>query len=351
MRKSNIITGLDIGSSKVSAVASEIARDGTFTILAQITQNSKGMSKGNIANLNDAVSSVSSVLSKLREKISGAPGDIYVNISGETVRGAKSTGMIPLSLRGREITKADMDKCANVAGTIHLPFDREIIHRIVQRYSVDDKPWIKNPFGLYSSRLACEVYVITADVNHIQNIYKCVNNAGYDVKEIVFTGMADGSALLDKEDRQSQVLLLDVGASLTEMCVFSEGVLSDLDIIPVGASDIKDNFRDNPKFGELLSKAGAKRQSFNINSMILTGGTSFIDSLVEFMEEKLSCKVNIGVAKDIKGDISSVDSVRLTTAIGLTKYAAENRKIKSREEGSIPSRISKAVVDIFNNYF
>jgi cell division ATPase FtsA len=259
--------------------------------------------------------------------------------------------MIPLSMRGREITRTDMDRCANVAGTIHLPFDREIIHRIVQRYSVDDKPWIKTPLGLYGSRLACEVYVITADANHMQNIYKCINNAGYDLKEIVFAGMADGAALLDKDDKGSRVLLLDMGASLTEVCVFLEGILSDLEIVPIGADNIKDNFRDSEQFAGLLSKISAKRQAFNVSSVILTGGAAFIDSLIEFIEEKLSCKVSVGVTKDIKGDISSVDSVRVTTAIGLVKYACENRAQKSREAKNFPRRISSAVVDLFNNYF
>ena len=322
MKRSNIVTGLDIGSSKVAAVAAEIAKDSSFTILAQITQNSKGISYGAIANLNDAVSSVTAVLTKLREKISKSPGQIYVNVSGQTIKGSHSSGMIPLSIRGREITKADMDRCANVAGTIHLPFDREIIHRIVQRYSVDDKPWIANPLGLFGSRLSCEVYVITADMNQIQNIYKCVNNAGYDVKELVFTGMADGAALLDKEDKESNILLLDIGASVTEACIFAKGVLADSAIIPMGADNIKDDYRNNPRMNELCSDIETLRQSFikrggAIDSIILTGGTAFIDYLVEFMEEKLACKVDVGAAKDIKGDISSIDSVRLTTAIGL----------------------------------
>lgn len=351
IKKQNIVTGLDMGSSKISAVAAEMSKDGGFTILSQVTQNSKGISKGAIANLNDAVSSVSGVLSKLREKISKGPGDIYVNISGQTVRGAKSSGMIPLSLRGREIAKSDMDRCANVAGTTHLPFDREIIHRIVQRYSVDDKPWIKNPLGLYGSRLACEVYVVSADTNQIQNICKCVNNSGYDAKEVIFTGMADGAALLDKDDMSSSVLLIDIGSMLTEVSIFSEGVMADLEIIQIGANEIKNNFKESPQMEEMISMIADKKSLFNPSSIILTGGGAFIDNLVEFMEEKTGSKINVGSAKDIKGDISSVDSVRLTTAIGLAKYACQRRVQKSREAGNIPKRITDTVVDIFNNYF
>ena len=356
MKKHNIITGLDIGSSKVSAVAAEINRAGGFSIYAQVSQNSKGILKGSIANLNDAVASVSAVLAKLRDKTGKGPGDIYVNISGETIKATRSSGMIPLSVRGREVTRADMDRCASVAGTIHVPFDREIIHRVVQRYSVDDRPWVKDPFGLYASRLNCEVFVVTADANHIQNIYKCVNNSGYDVKEIVFTGIADGAALLDKEDKERGMLLIDLGASVTEVCIFQEGILNDLDIIPVGGDDIKDGFKDNPAFSELLTRIDSKRQVFltgggKIDSIILTGGTAFVDDLIESMEEKLASSIKIGVAQDIKGDISSIDSVRLTTAIGLVKYASQKREQKARADKNLPRRVTDTVVDIFNNYF
>lgn len=356
IKKSNVVTGLDIGSSKISAVAAERGADGQMSILAQITQNSKGISRGAITNLNDAVSSVSGVLTKLREKISKSPGAIYASITGPTVKGAMSTGMIPLSLRGREITKTDMDRCAGVAGTIHLPFDREIVHRVVQRYSVDDKPWIKNPFGLYGSRLACEVYVVTAAVNHIQDIYKCINLSGYDVKGLVFAGIADGAALLDGDSRESNVLLLDIGASLTEACIFSDGVLNDLAVIPVGVEDIKSNINENQMGLELISRIDSKRQEFlkrneKIDSVILTGAAAFIDNIVEFLEEKLGCKVKVGAAKDIKGDISSIDSVRLTTAIGLKKYAHSLYTAKTLEKMNLPKRISNSVVDLFNNYF
>ncbi len=356
IKKQTVITGLDIGSSKVSAVASEIDKGGVFTILAQVTQNSKGVSRGAIVDLDEAVSSASGVLSKLRDKIGRNPGDIYANISGQTITGARSTGMIPLSIRGREVTKADMDRCANAAGITHVPFDREIIHRVIQRYSIDDRPWVRNPLGLYASRLNCEVFIVTADSNHAQNIYKCVNNAGYDVKELVFTGIADGAALFDKEDKGSTALLLDMGASLTEICIFCEGAMSDLEIAQVGADEVKAGFKDNARFDALLSKIEMKRDLLlksggNISSVILTGAAAFIDDLIEFMEERLSCRVKIGVAREIKGDISSIDSMKLTTAIGLAKYAHEKRDRKRRESRNIAHRISNTVVDIFNNYF
>ena len=356
MKRPTIITGLDIGSSKISAVLAEIDGQGSLTILGQVTQASKGVSRGALLDLKEAVYCVSSVLKKLQDKTSRKPGDIYVNISGETVKGDRARGMIPLSLRGREVNKVDINRCINVASTIHVPFDREIIHKIVHNFSVDDKHWVKNPLGLFASRLSCEVYVITTGINHIQNIYKCVDNAGYDIKEIVFTGMADGAGVLDKDQKDKGVMLLDMGASLTELSIFSEGSLRDLCTIPIGAEDIKGDFKDNAAFNGMLSQIHSKAEDFlksggKINSVILTGGFALTDSLAEFLEEKLSYPVKVGVVKDIRGDISSFDSIRLTTAIGLAKYALAKHEKMVREYKNLAQRISNTVVDIFNNYF
>ncbi|MCX5685979.1 MAG: cell division protein FtsA, partial [Candidatus Omnitrophica bacterium] len=244
MRKEITVTGLDIGSSRVSAVTALASPCGALDVLAQASQNSRGISRGAVVSLAEAVKSVSGVMNKLCAKTPRRPGDIYVNISGESIKGGISRGMIPLSIRGREITRPDITRCVNAAGTIHLSFDREIVHKIVQRFSVDDEPPVKNPMGLYASRLACEAYIITANANHIQNIYKCVNNAGYDIKEIVFTGIADGSSLLTPEEREEGALLLDMGASITEVSVFTDGALADLEILLTGGSDIKGGFKD-----------------------------------------------------------------------------------------------------------
>ncbi|MFA6142593.1 MAG: cell division protein FtsA [Candidatus Omnitrophota bacterium] len=347
MKKNIIVTGLDIGSSRISAVAAEVERGGGFNIAAQVSQPSRGVSRGAIVDLSEAVRSVSSVLGKLGDKISCKPCEIYVNISGDTVKGNLSNGMIPITLRGREIITPDIDRCVDAASTIHLPFDREIIHRVVHRFSVDDEPSIKNPIGLYASRIACEVYVVTANVNHIQNIYKCVNNAGFDVKGIVYTGIADGLSLLDKADMESGVLLLDIGSSLTEATLFFDGEVADIKIFPFGGEDIKGDFKNSPEFAGMLSSLNIE-QAKNI---MITGGMAFSDGIVEFLEEKLARPVKMGVVKDIRGDISSVDSVRLSTALGLAKYACRKYEKKLSESKNLAARLSTTVTDIFNNYF
>lgn len=347
------ITGLDIGSSKIAGVVARIDKRGDFSIVACATSDSVGVSKGMLVDLNASVDSMAKVLAKLSSKTSNRLGEIYVNINGEDVKGAKSTGMTAISLRGREIAKPDIYKSVDVASTIHLPFDREIIHRIVHSFSIDDQPWIKNPLGLYASRLACEAYVITANINHIQSIYKCVSNAGYDVKGIVFTGVANGSSLLDKDQKDSGAILVDMGNSITEISVFFGGVLDNFDVMGIGGSQIRGDFRSSPEFDEIIKRIMVRAQdlakrSTKAPAIILTGGFALTDGIIEFMEEKLLVPVKMGVLKEVRGDISGLDGIRLATAVGVAKYAYEK---KLDESVGVTKRLSAKVVELFNNYF
>lgn len=356
MKKPFIITGLDISSSKISALALEVPKGTLPTILAYESQPSKGIFRGSIVDIAGASNSISRVLTKLGDRISKRPDNIYANISGETIKGEKSKGMIPLSSRGREVTKSDVARCINAASTIRLAFDREVIHKIVLNFSIDDQPAIKGALGLYASRLSCEMYMITAGVNHIQNIYKCINNAGYDVKEVIYSGMADGMSLLEDEWKEIGVILLNMGASLTECSIFFGGSLNLVDVVPVGANDIKGNLKMSPEFNEMIAriKAGAEeflRKAGNIKLAVITGGFSFTEGLIELLEERLSYPVKMGITRNVQGNISSIESLRGATAIGLARYASIQYRQKPFQPKSLVQNISNKVVEIFNNYF
>jgi cell division ATPase FtsA len=221
---------------------------------------------------------------------------------------------------------------------------------------VDDQPWVRNPAGLYASRLACEVFVITADVNHIQNAYKCVNGAGYDIKALVYSGIADASAILDEKDAELGTMLIDIGDSLTEISVFSGGALADLEVLDMGSRDVSGDFRQSDGFNKVVDRIAAKsqesvRSGSKISSAILTGGMVFADGLIEYLEGKLQYPIKMGVAKDIRGDISSIDSLRLSTSIGLARYGYGIQTRKACDARTAAHRLSEKIVDIFNNYF
>jgi len=356
MNRARVVTGLDIGSSKISAVAARIEKSGELNILSQATCPSSGVLRGEIVDLSKAANGTGKVLAKISDNISSRPGEIYVNISGPSLKGTISKGMVPISLRGREITRHDMAKCVNAGSTIHLPFDRDMVHRIVHNFSVDDGLPLADPLGLFASRLYCEVYIVTAGANQIQNIHKCVSLAGYDVREVVFSGVADGFSLLDDKEKEDGVLLVDMGDSLTEAYVFRSGTLFDFEIMPVGAREVSGELMGNFELAAAIDKISDRLKRYTesggkIASIVVTGGLTFTDGIVELLESKLSRPVKMGAATGIKGDISSIDSVRLSTAIGLVRYAHQKHLHKAREAKNPVRRLSSKLVDLFNDYF
>jgi len=356
VNRSIIITGLDIGSSKVSAVALELFNTGRSVILAYESQPSKGINRGVLTDIAEASNSVAKVLTRLGAKTLKGADNIYANISGESVMGERSKGMIPLSSRGREVTNSDITRCVNAASTIRLAYDREVIHKIVLSFSIDDQPPIKNALDLYASRLSCEMYMITANLNHIQNIYKCVNDAGYDVKEVVYSGIADSVSLLEEAWKDEGAALINMGASLTELSYFSGGALSFLDIMPLGGSDIKGGIKDDGRFNEMASRIKSRTEEFlkkggSVRSFIITGGLAFSEGVAETLEERLGCPVRMGTVRNVQGNISSTDGLRAVTAIGLARYAASVYQTRSAQAKTIARKISNKVVEIFNNYF
>lgn len=356
MKKSIIITGLDIGSSKVSAVALELFGTGRCAILAYESQPSEGIYRGVFTDIAEASNSVAKVLTRLGAKTLKGADNIYVNISGESVMGERSKGTIPLSSRGREVTNSDITRCINAASTIRLAYDREVIHKIILCFSIDDQLAIRNALGLYASRLSCEMYMITANLNHIQNIYKCVNDAGYNAKEVVYSGIADSESLLEEAWKGEGIALINMGASLTELSYFSGGALSFLDVMPIGGSDIKGGIKDDGQFDDMASRIKSRTEEFlkkggSVKSFIITGGLAFSEGVAETLEERLGFPVRMGMVRNVQGNISSTESLRAVTAIGLARYAASDYQSRPAQAKTIALKISNKVVEIFNNYF
>jgi cell division ATPase FtsA len=265
--------------------------------------------------------------------------------------------MISLSMRGREITESDMKRCVNVASTIKLPFDTDIIHKIVHSYIIDDQTELKNPIGLYGSRLAVEIYVISASVNHIQNLQKVVNHCGHELKETVFSAVADSYSLFDERDRRENILLLDIGDSLTELAVFQEGVTKHIEVVPFGVSDTRGPLDSDKGLNVAIARVKEVADDMSAKGVVLkraviAGGGSLVDGMLEVIEKRLNLPAGSAVVKDLGGSVSPMDAIAATTAIGLVRYACQKNRPKSKEmPKGIIKRLSTKVVDVFNNYF
>lgn len=237
MAKNNIVVGLDIGSSKVSVVVGKI-EEGLIHIIGAGRVANSGMRKGIVVDIEDCVSATSAALEEA-ERMAGVPLEsAYVGMSGAHISSSMSKGVIAVSRADGEITKTDYERVVEAARAVALPPNREIIDVIPRDFIVDGQGGIKDPVGMTGIRLETEALVIGGQTAAIKNLSKCVFQAGLKIEDIVYTPIALANSFLTKKQKDVGVLLVDIGAGTTSVTVFEEGDMIYTNVIAIGSGHI-----------------------------------------------------------------------------------------------------------------
>ena len=184
------LVGLDIGTSKVAAIVSEMMDDGSLEIIGIGMAEAKGIRRGAVVNLEAAVESIKHAVDEA-ELMAGVEIDsVYIAISGPHIKGFNSRGVIAVAGKNREITRDDVRRAIDAAKAVALPAGREILHVLPQDFVVDDQDGIGAPVGMTGARLEVNVHIITGSQSSTQNIVACVNRAGVTVAETVVEQLA-----------------------------------------------------------------------------------------------------------------------------------------------------------------
>lgn len=219
MKKSNeIIVGLDIGTTKICAVVGEVSGDG-IDILGMGSHASEGLRKGVVINIETTVASIKKAVEEA-ELMSGVEiTSVNTGIAGGHVKGFNSHGVI--AVKSPEVSSRDKDRVVDNARAVAIPTDREVIHILPQQYILDGRGDITDPVGMSGLRLEAEVHLVTGAVASVHNLIKCCNSAGLDVDDIVLQSLASAEAVLTPEERDLGVILVDFGGGTTDLAVFS----------------------------------------------------------------------------------------------------------------------------------
>ena len=268
MAESNVIVGLDIGTTKILCLVAEVRAPGDVEIIGVSSYPSKGLQRGIVLNLDSTVDSIRQAIEDA-EKMAGTEiTSVIVGIAGGHIRSLNGHGMI--TLRNREVTKRDLDRVIESATAGAQPADREVIHVMPQEFIVDGERKIKDPVGLYGVKLEAKIHMVTAQVTQAKNLVKCVHNSGVDVQSLVLEQIASSEAVLTPDERDVGVVLLDCGGGTTDIAVFSDGAIKYTSNITIGG-----DFLDNDiSFGLGASKQVAKeiKERYGIASADLVDG-------------------------------------------------------------------------------
>jgi len=237
--RSNLIAGLDIGTTKTCAVIGEVVMDPRrpgLTILGVGQARTGGLRGDLVTNIEEMTDSIRSSI-KEAELMAGAAVDrVYAGMGGDQIRASSSMGVVAIS--EEEVSQDDIERVHVVARAVALPPDREMLHAIPQEYRVDYQRGIKDPLGMSGVRLEAEVFLVTSATTAAANIRKAVNRAGYRVQELVLEPLAGARAVLTEDEKEVGVCMVEIGASTTDIAAYYEGKIRHVSILPFGGTTL-----------------------------------------------------------------------------------------------------------------
>lgn len=406
-KKTPLVVGLDIGTTKICTVVGEV-EDGQVNIIGLGTHPSKGLRKGVVINIESTVQSIKKAVEEAELMADCHITSVYAGIAGGHIKGINSHGVI--AIKNKEIGQNDVKRVIDAASAVAIPMDREVIHIIPQEFIVDDQDGIKDPVGMSGVRLEGRVHIVTGAITSAQNIIKCANRAGLDVDDIVLEQLGSSEAVLTPEEKDLGVAIIDIGGGTTDLVIFSNGSIKHTAVFSLAGNHITSDIsmglrtpieeaekikirygcaltsmigRDEtievpsvggrkprilsrqtlgeiiePRVEEILSLVHNEVMRTGYGNLIasgivLTGGSSIMEGVPELAEQIFNVPVRRGTPIGIGGLVDLVNSPLYATGVGLVLYGSRN-KSQSRfkvGEGNIFSKVTHRMKEWIGEFF
>ncbi|MCV6622543.1 MAG: cell division protein FtsA [Cellvibrionaceae bacterium] len=389
--ENKMIVGLDIGTSKVVAIVGEIGVDGQLEVVGIGSHRSNGLKKGVVVNIESTVQSIQRAVEEAELMAGCQIHSVYAGIAGSHIRSMNSHGIV--AIKDREVFSQDVDRVIDAAQAVAIPADQKILHILPQEYLIDEQEGVKEPLGMSGVRLEAKVHLVTCAQNAAQNIEKCIRRCGLEVEDIILEQLASSYSVLTDDEKELGVCLVDIGGGTTDIAIFTEGSIRHTGVIPIAgdqvtndiamalrtptphAEEIKIKYacalakltgadetikvpsvgdrepRDlsrqalaevvEPRYDELftLVQAELRRSGYEdlvAAGIVLTGGTSKMEGVVELAEEIFHMPVRLGAPQNVTGLSDIVNNPIYSTGVGLLNYG-----INQQQEGKAANYSSK----------
>lgn len=382
--KSELIVGLDIGTTKICTVVGE-ATPGGVDVVGIGTCPSSGLRKGVVVNIEQTVQRIKKALEEAELMAGCEIRSVYAGIAGSHIKGFNSHGVI--AVKGGEVGPKDLERVLDAAKAVAIPLDREVIHILPQEYVVDEQGGIADPIGMAGVRLEVKVHIVTGAVSSAQNIIRSCHRAGLDVADIVLESLASAEAVLTPEEREIGVALVDLGGGTTDVAIFANNSIKYTSVLALGGSNLTNDIayglrtpmlaaeKIKIKYGCALTDIVQKDEILEVPSVggrdprrvsrrvlaeiceprveeilalveqdlvqsgcknligagvVLTGGTALLDGMAELGEQIFNLPTRVGYPRDVGGLKDVVMSPMYSTAVGLLMYGARKEGLDQR---------------------
>ena len=241
MGRRNIMTGIDIGTTKICAMIAEIKSDDQIEIIGIGLSPSHGLRKGIVVDIDKTSNAIKKAVEKAERMAGVSVESAYVGIAGAHISSINSHGVVAVTGEEKEIEASDIQRVMEAAQIIPLSGEEEIIHVLAREFIVDGCEGIKDPLGMSGVRLEVETHIVTGSSTSIQNLVKSVLNIGLEVEDIVLEPLASSKAVLSEDEKELGVALVDIGGGTTDVIVFHEGSIAYTSVLPVGGNHVSND--------------------------------------------------------------------------------------------------------------
>jgi cell division protein FtsA len=394
----NLIVGLDIGTSKVVALVADLTVDGRLEVVGMGTHESRGLKKGVVVNIEATVNAVQRALEEAELMADCKIQRVYTGIAGSHIRSFNSTGMV--AVKDKEVTPLDIDRAIETARAMPIPTDQQVLHILTQEFLIDGQDGIREPLGMSGVRLEVKVHIVTGAVSAAQNIVKCVRRCGLEVADLILQPLGSSIAVLSEDEKELGVALVDIGGGTTDIAIFREGAIRHTAVIPIAGDQVTNDIAMalrtptpeaelikirhgcalrslanpaetievpglgdrpprqlsrqtlaeviEPRVEELytLVQQVLRQSGFEellSSGVVLTGGSSVMQGMVELGEEIFHMPVRLGVPRYSGGLADVVQSPRYATAMGLLAEGRSQveRGILARQTGGFGATLRR----------
>ncbi|NEZ04755.1 cell division protein FtsA [Wenzhouxiangella sp. XN201] len=373
----SLVVGLDIGTSKIVAIVGEVQADGEVEVVGLGSHPSRGLKRGVVVDIESTEQSIQRAIEEAELMADCQIHSVFAGIAGSHISSLNSHGAV--AIRDKEVTDGDVERVLESARAVAIPADQRILHVLPQEYVIDSTDGIRQPVGMSGVRLEARVHLVTAAVSAVQNVTKCVARCGLQVDDLILQQLASSYAVLSEDEKDLGIGLIDIGAGTTDIAVFTEGAIRYTACIPIAgdlvtndiavalrtptvhAEEIKIKYAcaleqmastdetiqvpsvgDRPprrlerqtlaqvveaRYRELFHHVQKQLRQSGFESMIpaglvLTGGGSKMEGVVELAEEILHMPVRLGAPQHVTGLSEVVNNQIHATGVGLLIYGS-----------------------------
>lgn len=245
---SEIVVGLDIGTTKIACFVGRKNEHGKIEILSMGKSESLGVKRGMVSNIEQTVNSIKLAISETVENTESNNAleinIVNVGIAGQHIKSLQHRGIYTRPSNAEEISQVDIDALIDDMYKLVMEPGEEIIHVLPQEYIVDNERGIKNPIGMAGVRLEANFHIITGRISAAKNIEKCVSKTGVEIEEMILEPLASAEAVLSDEEKEAGVVLVDIGGGTTDVAIFHEGIIRHTAVIPFGGNSITEDIKE-----------------------------------------------------------------------------------------------------------